>query len=337
MGPPLLSASWSPPLSWAMPLMTIGGVASRWGRHRAVAGVSPGRGGCHRGGRYPRARGGSDCHRRGRSRRGRGVVGGRGGGVVLGIWAAGLGLVVAAWELDMSPNPRARPPATRAAITAMRIPSRLVIWRPLKLWRPVAVWSPPRFRASELSYVGRRRRSSFGDVESWSGTRSKPFSPPGRMYRSDPTGSIRRAARRPTAAHTASGQTAIAASRDRDRLGRGVGGGGRHRAGRGPASKALAMGATKGPWTASGLRARRRLGRLDGSRPPHRRRPGPGSPSLPASAPCHRLPGSYGRRQSRHVSVALLNSAGTYLGYINVTPRQGPRPCRTGPHSASPT
>ena len=65
------------------------------------------------------------------------VVGGGGtvvGGVVVGgvvvvvvvFWTAGVVLMAVAWEFDMSPSPRARPPATRAAITAMRIPCRLV-------------------------------------------------------------------------------------------------------------------------------------------------------------------------------------------------------------------
>ena len=41
-------------------------------------------------------------------------------------WAAGVALVAVALEFDMRPRPRARPPATRATITAVRIPSRLV-------------------------------------------------------------------------------------------------------------------------------------------------------------------------------------------------------------------
>jgi hypothetical protein len=60
------------------------------------------------------------------------------GGVVVGeavdgvdmmaVWVAGMGLTAVAWGFDMrpSPSPRARPPATRAAISAVRIPSRLV-------------------------------------------------------------------------------------------------------------------------------------------------------------------------------------------------------------------
>ncbi len=62
------------------------------------------------------------------------VVGGGGGttvggvgGVVVMVRAAGVSLMAVAWELDMSPSPIARPPATRAAITAVRIPSHLVI------------------------------------------------------------------------------------------------------------------------------------------------------------------------------------------------------------------
>src|ERR1700722_10825663 len=87
LGPPLLSASWSPPLSWAIPFTTAGGVAT--------GGV---------------------------------VVGGAvvGGGGVVVAWAAGVALVAVALEFDMRPSPRARPPATKAAITAVRIPSRLV-------------------------------------------------------------------------------------------------------------------------------------------------------------------------------------------------------------------
>jgi hypothetical protein len=56
------------------------------------------------------------------------VVGGGGGGVVVlvVVWADAVGLTAVAWEFDMRPRPRARPPATRAAITAVRIPSRLV-------------------------------------------------------------------------------------------------------------------------------------------------------------------------------------------------------------------
>ena len=54
------------------------------------------------------------------------VVGG-GGVVVLVVgWAAGVGLMAVTREFDMTPSPRATPPATRTAITAMRIPSRLV-------------------------------------------------------------------------------------------------------------------------------------------------------------------------------------------------------------------
>ena len=55
-----------------------------------------------------------------------GVVGGGGVVVLVVVWAAGVGLMAVAWEFDMTPSPRATPPATRAAITAMRIPSLLV-------------------------------------------------------------------------------------------------------------------------------------------------------------------------------------------------------------------
>lgn len=54
-----------------------------------------------------------------------GVVGG-GVVVLVVLWAAGVCLLAVALEFDVSPSPRARPPATRAAITAMSIPSRLV-------------------------------------------------------------------------------------------------------------------------------------------------------------------------------------------------------------------
>ncbi len=52
------------------------------------------------------------------------VVGGTGGVVM--VCAAGAGVMAVEWEFDMRPSPRARPPATRAAITAVMIPSRLV-------------------------------------------------------------------------------------------------------------------------------------------------------------------------------------------------------------------
>jgi hypothetical protein len=55
-----------------------------------------------------------------------GAVVAGGGVVVVVVWAAGVGLIVVACEFDMRPSPRARPPATRATITAMRIPCRLV-------------------------------------------------------------------------------------------------------------------------------------------------------------------------------------------------------------------
>ncbi len=159
LGPPLLSASWSPAFSWAMPWMTVGGGGAAIGGVVAGGVVVRARvgaviGGVVAGGVVVRARAGTVV--------GGVVAGGVVGGVVvvvvvvvvLGVWAAGLGLVVAALELDMSPIPRARPPATRAAITAMRIPSRLVNWRPLKVVEGgcgvfAAAISPP-----ELSYVG---------------------------------------------------------------------------------------------------------------------------------------------------------------------------------------
>ena len=63
------------------------------------------------------------------------VVGGAvvGGGVVVlvVVCAAGVGLMAVACEFDMRPSPRARPPATKAAITAMKIPSLLVTCCPL--------------------------------------------------------------------------------------------------------------------------------------------------------------------------------------------------------------
>jgi hypothetical protein len=46
--------------------------------------------------------------------------------VVLGIGAAGVGLTVAAWELDEIPNPSARPATTRVAMTPMMNPGRLI-------------------------------------------------------------------------------------------------------------------------------------------------------------------------------------------------------------------
>jgi hypothetical protein len=98
LGPPLLSPSWSPPLPWAMPLTTAGGVTT--------------------GGAVVGGGGGTVV--------GTVVVGG-GGGVVLGVlWEAGVGVMVEAWEFDMSPRPRASAPAARTTITAMRIPIRLV-------------------------------------------------------------------------------------------------------------------------------------------------------------------------------------------------------------------
>jgi hypothetical protein len=81
----------------------------------------------------------------------RGVVvddGGVGVVVVSGTWAPGLVLLAAAWELDVSPRPRARLPATRTAITPMMIPSRLVTCRPLELWWAVAVRSLTRSRTA---------------------------------------------------------------------------------------------------------------------------------------------------------------------------------------------
>jgi hypothetical protein len=58
---------------------------------------------------------------------GAGAGAGGGGVVVLVVdWVAGVGLMAVAWEFDVTPSPRATPPATRTAITAMRIPSRFV-------------------------------------------------------------------------------------------------------------------------------------------------------------------------------------------------------------------
>jgi hypothetical protein len=91
-------------LSWAIPLMTAGGVATG-------GAVVAGGGGTVVGGAVTTG----------------GAVVGGGGVVVLElVLAAAVGLTAVAWEFDMSPSPRARPPATRATITAMRIPSRLV-------------------------------------------------------------------------------------------------------------------------------------------------------------------------------------------------------------------
>ena len=55
------------------------------------------------------------------------------GGVVVVVWATDVGLIVVAWEFDMKPSPKASPPATRTASTAMRIPNRLVTSHPFKL------------------------------------------------------------------------------------------------------------------------------------------------------------------------------------------------------------
>ena len=246
--------------------------------------------------------------------------------VVLGTWAAGLGLVVAAWELDMSSNPRARPPATRSGDHRdedSRSFGHLASFE--------VVEAGCRVFAAAVSGVGtlirrRRRKSSFGDVESWSVTASKPFSPPGRMYRSDPTGSIHGAARRTAAAHTAFGQTVIAAPRHRDRLGRGGGGGGgRHRLGRAAGIEGPSCEGDQGDHRTSPvceLGDAWSFGWLASSTPPATwaRLTVPSGLGTLASPPGFRtVDGDPGT-----LAVALVNSVGTYLGYINVTPRQGP-------------
>ena len=130
IGPPLLSASISPPLSWAIPLMKAGAVATGG----AVVGGGGGGGGIGGGG--PPVGGAATTGGAVGGGRGGTVVGGVGAGrvvlsgggmvVLVVVWGAGVGLTAVAWEFDVRPRPRARPPATRAAITAVRIASRLV-------------------------------------------------------------------------------------------------------------------------------------------------------------------------------------------------------------------
>jgi hypothetical protein len=122
LGPPLLSASWSPPLPWGIPLTTAGGVATGGAVGGGGGGTVVGGGGTVVGGVV----GGGTVGGGGGGTAVAGVVGGGVVGAGAGTAVGGGGVVVVAREFDVSPSPRARPPATRAAITAMRIPSRLV-------------------------------------------------------------------------------------------------------------------------------------------------------------------------------------------------------------------
>ena len=141
------------------------------------------------------------------------------------------------------------------------------------------------------------------------------------MY--DPPDSIHGTAR-PAAADTASDHSAHPTHRDWDRLGRGVGGGGQHRFGcvagiEGSSCErdrwehgsptVCELDEAWGVWLAPSTRA-------PGTWTRHTVASDLGALSSPPGF--HTVDGDPGT-----LSVALGNSAGTYLGYLNVTPHQG--------------
>ena len=103
LGPPLLSASWSPPLSWAIPLTMAGGgatggaVVGGGATGGAVVGGGGGGGGTVGGGVVV---GGAVVAGAGTA-----VGGVVGAGGAVEVWAAGVGLMAVAWEFDIRPSP----------------------------------------------------------------------------------------------------------------------------------------------------------------------------------------------------------------------------------------
>jgi hypothetical protein len=114
LGPPLLSASWSPPLPCGMPFLMIGGAVVGGGSVIVVGGVVAG--GVVAGGVVGGGCGTVD------------VVGG--GPVVCAAGVAGGCPGVAACELDMSANGRTIAAAITDAIRTEMIATRLVTWSP---------------------------------------------------------------------------------------------------------------------------------------------------------------------------------------------------------------